>query len=269
MKIFLIAAAAFLLVCAIAESYIILVTRREKLGDRGITVAHLSDLHKRRFGKNNSRLIERTKRENPDLIVISGDIVSRSCTDFSDAEYLLRKLRELAPVYMVWGNHENDLSPELLAEFTEAVHRSGAKLMNNRSKSVEINGRRLNICGLTLPQTVYKKNDKYRNLDVPTAEDIDALLGEKPEGETLLITHNPLFAELYSGWGADFTLCGHVHGGIVVIPFTRIGILSPERKFFPKYSKGVYTIGRMKLLLSGGLGKRRLFNPAEIVIYKL
>lgn len=269
MKIFLIITAVLLIMCAVAENRILLVTRREKLGDRGITVAHLSDLHKRCFGKNNCRLIERTKRENPDIIVISGDIVSRTCTDFSDAEYLLRKLRELAPVYMVWGNHENDLSPELLAQFTEIVQRSRAKLLNNKCKSVEINGRKLNICGLTLPQTVYKKDGKYRNLDVPTADEITALIGEKPHGETLLITHNPLFAKLYSGWGADFTFCGHVHGGIVIIPFTRIGILSPERKFFPKYSKGVYTIGKMKLLLSGGLGKRRLFNPAEIVIYKL
>jgi predicted MPP superfamily phosphohydrolase len=46
-------------------------------------------------------------------------------------------------------------------------------------------------------------------------------------------------------------------------------ILSPERKFFPKYSKGVYSIGGMKLLVSAGLGKFRVFDPAEIVVYEI
>ena len=52
-----------------------------------------------------------------------------------------------------------------------------------------------------------------------------------------------------------------------MIPFTRIGLLSPERRFFPKYSKGVFEVGNMKLLVSGGLGKLRLFNPPEVVVY--
>ena len=52
-----------------------------------------------------------------------------------------------------------------------------------------------------------------------------------------------------------------------MIPFTRIGLFSPERRFFPKYSKGVFEVGNMKLLVSGGLGKLRLFNPPEVAVY--
>ena len=83
----------------------------------------------------------------------------------------------------------------------------------------------------------------------------------------MLLAHNPLFAEAYSQWGADMTFSGHVHGGAVRI-FGK-GVLSPERKFFPKYTKGVYTVGNMKLLVTSGIGKLRLFNPAEMVVYKI
>ena len=83
----------------------------------------------------------------------------------------------------------------------------------------------------------------------------------------LLLAHNPFFGEAYSQWGADYTFSGHVHGGIIRL--FGVGLLSPERKFFPKKTKGVYDYGGKKLLVSAGLGKFRLFNPPEIVIYDL
>ena len=57
-------------------------------------------------------------------------------------------------------------------------------------------------------------------------------------------------------------------GGMIRLPF--IGaVLSPERKFFPKYSSGVYEINNKKLLVSRGIGHSRpgirLFNKREIV----
>ena len=60
---------------------------------------------------------------------------------------------------------------------------------------------------------------------------------------------------------------GHVHGGAV--RFFGIGMLSPERRFFPRYTKGVYDIGGKKLFVSAGIGKLRAFDPPEIVIYDI
>lgn len=96
---------------------------------------------------------------------------------------------------------------------------------------------------------------------------MDESLGKSPECETLLLAHNPLWGKVYADWGADYTFSGHIHGGAV--RFLGIGILSPERRFFPKYSKGIYEIDSMKLCVSAGIGKKRLFNPPEIVIYKI
>ncbi len=257
------------LLYVIIENTVILRVRRELFVSGGIRIAHIADLHKKRYGKGNKRLISRVRSENPDIILISGDLVSRDCMDFSRAETTLRSLAEICPVYMVFGNHEADMPEACIARFKEAVKRSGAVLLENETLRLNIRGNKLNLGGLVLKNSVYKKDGRYRNLDIAEKEDITDSIGEAPDGKNLLLVHNPLFAEAYEQWGADYAVCGHVHGGSVVIPFTRIGVLSPERKFFPKYSKGVYTIGKMKLLLSGGLGKPRIFNFPELVIYEI
>ena len=114
---------------------------------------------------------------------------------------------------------------------------------------------------------MYKKNGGYRDLDVIDKAYVEEKLGKCPEGEVLLIAHNPFFGEAYAEWGADYTFSGHVHGGIVRL--FGVAMLSPERKFFPKYAKGVYDFGGRKLLVSAGLGKLRLFCPPEIVVYEI
>ncbi|MBR1592181.1 MAG: metallophosphoesterase [Ruminococcus sp.] len=240
--------------------------RREKIGG-GIKIMHISDIHKRRFGKNHCKISRIAERERPDLIFLTGDTVSRTQKDFTPEKILIENLCKTAPVYAVLGNHEGDLSEYSLGRFTDILENSGAVLLRNETRSININSRIINICGLELPQTVYKKNGSYKNLDIPGIEDIYSLLGRCPQGETLLLAHNPLFGELYSVWGADYTFCGHVHGGIINI--LGRGVLSPERKLFPKYSKGIYEINGRKLLVSAGMGKFRLFNPSEIVIYEI
>ena len=149
----------------------------------------------------------------------------------------------------------------------EIIKLSGAKLLRNSRDFIIIGERRLNIIGYEPDYSVYKSDGCYTDLTPVTKADIVDVLGECPKGETLLLAHNPLFGKAYAEWGADYTFSGHVHGGIVRI-FGK-GILSPERKFLPKYTKGVYDFGGKKLLVSAGLGILRLLNPPEIVIYDI
>ena len=117
------------------------------------------------------------------------------------------------------------------------------------------------------PYSTYKKKGGYSRLDKVTETDLNRYLGRCPDGEVWLMAHNPLHGREYAKWGAKYTFSGHVHGGAVRM--AGMGILSPERKFLPEFSKGVYTICNMKLLVSAGLGKLRLFNPPEIVKYTI
>ena len=64
----------------------------------------------------------------------------------------------------------------------------------------------------------------------------------------MLLAHNPLLLDSYAGWGADVVLSGHVHGGMVRLPFVG-GVLSPERRFFPKYDKELYEKGGIPMIL--------------------
>ncbi|MBR3760645.1 MAG: metallophosphoesterase [Ruminococcus sp.] len=247
-----------------AENLLMLKTRHERLG-KGICVVHISDLHKRKFGRDNRYLCKIIKRENPDLILITGDLVTRDCSDFTTAGLTLKRLCSIAPVFMIEGNHEQSIAPENKVKYYSMLRETDIILLKNSYSDVKFEDRKIRIYGLCEPYSTYKKNGGYFGLDSVTADDLDRYLGRCSGGEVWLMAHNPLHGRIYAEWGANYTFSGHVHGGAVRL-FGH-GILSPERKFFPEFSKGIYTIGRMKLLVSAGLGKLRLFNPPEIVTY--
>lgn len=251
----------------ILENKFMLKTRREYFKKNGVKIAHISDLHKRRFGENNSRICRILRRENPDIIFITGDIVSRTETGFSGIKIFFENLKKIAPVILIQGNHEQSLPEFFRGKFIETVEKSGIIMLENNSVNLKIHGRNLHIYGLREDYSTYKNGESYRNLSVIDESDMVRYIGKKPDGEVILLAHNPFFAEAYSEWGADYVFSGHVHGGILRI-FGR-GILSPERKLFPEFSKGIYKINKTRLCVSGGLGKFRLFNPPEIVIYKI
>lgn len=262
MEIILFFIAAFA-VYAIIENKFLLTVRHEDLGG-GVRIAHISDIHKRRFGSGNSRICEKVRKENPDMIFVTGDLISRYETDLSMAEATLKGLADIAPVYMIFGNHEQDISDKLKAELSAIAAKYGVVLLRNDSAKVTVKDRNFTICGLEESHDVYKKNNSYKELK---KADVTELIGDRPDGDVLLLAHNPFFGEAYAEWGADYTFSGHVHGGVVRL--FGIAMLSPERKFFPKNAKGVYDHGGKKLLVSAGLGKLRLFNPPEIVIYDI
>ena len=83
----------------------------------------------------------------------------------------------------------------------------------------------------------------------------------------ILIAHNPDYFEEYAKWGADLVLSGHVHGGIMRLPFLG-GVIAPSYKLFPKYDGGVFHIGKSTMLLGRGMGSHtipfRFFNPGEL-----
>ena len=121
---------------------------------------------------------------------------------------------------------------------------------------------------MTLPQTVYKNpKGHYWDLEPVTPAMLCSCIGEKGDAPTVLLAHTPLGLDAYAQWGAQAVLSGHVHGGIVRVG--KIGLLSPERRFLPLYTKGLYTEGGCTMNVSAGIGKFRLNNPAEVVMIDL
>lgn len=225
-------------------------------------LVQISDLHKRRFGRNQKRLIRKVSALKPEIIVITGDLVSRTVTDFTGTEQLLRQLSAIAPVIAANGNHEGDLTPELYTAFCHAVRRGGAVLLEN--EAVVCKG--IRFAGLFLPRPYFRGGGLlgFSGEKECTAETVTELLGPCAE-QTVLLAHNPLFFPAYAEWGAALTLSGHIHGGIIRLPGIG-GLLSPARSFMPHYDKGSFRIGDRQMIVSGGLGKLRLFNPPELCL---
>ena len=232
----------------------------------GLKILHLSDLHGKDYGKNGIRLVNACARRKPDIIAFTGDLFSRdeSAEGMLSRVPLMKALGRIAPVYYIAGNHECE-SADGAELICRELSRAGIHVLRDCGTRILRGESYINIWGLELPLDCYHDdNGGFRRLRRLTVGDIDERLG-RPDGEdfNLLLAHSPLPFKSYADWGADLTLSGHVHGGIVRL--FGIGLLSPERRFFPRYTKGLYrrrtARGEAVIEVSAGLGKFRVNNP--------
>lgn len=232
----------------------------------GYRILHLSDLHSKSFGYEGVNLIEACEEFHPDVIMFTGDLFSRSENIFTIKQKvpLMKSLNEIAPVYYVWGNHEADV-PDKAKLMNGRLHDEGITVLRNEKVRIYSGDDYINLYGLELEPKYYKNDDgSYKNLPRLSLETLNKKLGRPEEDKfNVLMAHTPMPFETYAEWGADFTLSGHCHGGVIRIG--NVGLLSPERKLFPKYTKGLYLCetdsGKAVMEVSAGLGKFRMNNP--------
>ena len=223
----------------------------------GYKIAQISDLHNAVFGENNSKIIKKVSAENPDIIVLTGDIVDENTKDFDSVTRLIRELSGIAPCYYVTGNHEAWIYKDYLP-FEQSASEY-AVFLHNDSVKAERDGDFILIQGLDDPNYLYAFDDSVKKL-----------CGQ--EGYKILLSHRPEKFEDYVEGNFNLVLSGHTHGGQVRLPF--IGaVVAPTQRFFPKYVSGLYSSGVTNMIVSDGLGTSvlpiRLNNPPEIVTVEL
>ncbi len=242
-----------------------------------IKIVLISDLHSFTYGKDNEPLLQAVRRAAPDLILIPGDlIVTKKTEKYETALRFLRALSKLqVPVFFSNGNHESKAqqpdadSYAAYQRYRNEMERLGVTVLNNQSRIIQAGGTSVRISGLELPLSCYKKGKKpYLKED-----EIRKLLGSaSKEHLQILLAHHPAFAGQYAAWGADVTVCGHNHGGLVCIPGLG-SVISPQFIPFPKYDAGEFTIDGRKVYISRGLGTHtfhiRVFNRAELVVISI
>lgn len=233
----------------------------------GARIVHLSDLHGKEFGTDNTRLLKAVEKAQPELIVITGDIADEhSGLDFVPA--LLQGLAEIAPTYYVSGNHE--WGAGLMDELRTLLEEAGVVYLNNRYKVLERGGETIVLAGIDDPNGYADQKTPQQLADEVAEEQGDAFW--------LLLAHrNNHFPGEYCLLGADLVLCGHGHGGIWRLPFTD-GLISTTMELFPSYTNGLYRCqcGRCDgscVLVSRGLGNSpripRLLNRPEVAVLTL
>ena len=240
----------------------------------GFKILQLSDLHSKSFGKDNSKLIKKINNEKPDIIVMTGDMVSRKDTDYDTFINLAQELSKSYEIYYIVGNHEQSLSEDIQRSLLDKLIEIGVRVLDNEKVEIVKGGDSINLYGLWINLRYYKdvKNEYTKGISLGLKQ-MEIILGSIDSNSyNVLLSHNPLYFDAYSKWGADLTLSGHVHGGMIRLPFVG-GLISPERKLFPKYDAGMYTIDGKELIVNRGLGIGkfgfRLFNRPEISVITL
>ena len=223
-------------------------------------IVQISDLHNKSFGKGNKRLLEKIDSQNPDIVVITGDLVEGDNKNFDVALNLIDELLKKYKVYHIIGNHEQKSlikkHKELYKTYFDKLYKKNIVNLDNEKIRIKKDGKYINIYGLIIPLEYYPYFFKnYENKNMKLEQDfINNKLGEINRDEyNILLAHTPFFFEDYEKYGVDLVLSGHVHGGIIRLPKVG-GLLSPNREFFPKYDFGKYIKNNTTMLLSKGLG---------------
>lgn len=247
-------------------------TKKLKKGTR-LTLSLLADLHNREYGPGNAELFSAIRAQRPDVILVAGDmLVSELTASFEPAQNLIGKLqREVAPVYYGNGNHESRLHMrkkiygQRYEEFKAPLCRDGVEFLENRSVNLQCDGGNIRIHGFEMDLSYY---GKFRQIPFADRDLTEALGTLDPETYHILLAHNPVYFKHYAAWGADLTLSGHLHGGIIRLPLIG-GVITPQARLFPKYDRGLFELGEQHLVVSPGLGTHtvniRFLNPAWLV----
>lgn len=233
----------------------------------------LADLHDCIYGEHNRDLLLRVKEAKPDLILFAGDMVTSSrWPDFREAEKLFRAFTEIAPVYYAKGNHEKKMSmPDSPAcepwkEFQKKLEEMGIVFLDNRE--IPLNSS-IVLAGLDTDFQYYKK---VKRIFYPPEQMKKDLAEADRTRFNIVLAHNPRFFRTYETSGRDLFLSGHYHGGAIRI-FGKIGVISPQFRPFPRYSRGLYRKRNTAMLVTGGCGSHkvnlRIHNQPEVVVIDL
>jgi predicted MPP superfamily phosphohydrolase len=214
-------------------------------------ILQVSDCHDSRL---NDFVLDSAGRLEPDIIVITGDLISAETNSFENTYRLVEELVKVNPsIYFVSGNHE--WVNKSRNYFLQGLAVRGVKILNNKNKSINIDGNTINLCGVDDFYTSHGDLDK-------------ASEGIEKDSFTVLLSHSPNVIEKLDNDDIDIILSGHTHGGQVRLPL--IGaIAAPGQGLFPKYSKGMYNVQERTLLyIDSGLGTSiipvRLFNRSQL-----
>lgn len=220
----------------------------------GFRIAQVSDLHNASFGEDNEKLLTLLEECDPDIIVLTGDLVDSRNTDLSAALRFAAEAVQIAPCYYVSGNHESRIRqwPRLRQGLLDA----DVTVLEDTGVRLARDGEQILLFGLQDPAF---GGDVVGSLD---------RLGEE-EGYKILLSHRPEFFGGYAKAEADLVFSGHAHGGQFRLPFVG-GLVAPGQGLFPEYDSGLYRSGNTAMLVSRGLGNSiiplRINNRPEILV---
>ena len=249
-----------------------------------IRIALVTDLHSCRYGENQSDLIDAIDAQNPDIILLGGDIFDDVKED-TNTELFLAGIADKYPCYYVTGNHEYWSGKYRFAIQMGILEKYNISKLSGEMEALTVNGETISLCGVNDPDVYMSETDHETNpeeyIQAQTNKE-SSFIGQlkyvseasPDDNYTILLSHRPEYYETYTDYSFDLVLCGHAHGGQWRIPGLLNGLYAPNQGIFPKYAGGRYDAEDMTMIVSRGLAREttrvpRIFNRPELVVIDL
>lgn len=230
-----------------------------------IRLALVTDLHSCWYGKGQGRLLRALEKEQPDAVLLVGDIFD-DVQGNENARLFLEGAAEQYPCYYVTGNHEYWSEDEKLQQMMDILSACGIPNLSGKSEVLSVRGESITLLGVDDP-------DNRQGLSVETQ--LSLMQHEKTPGQyTVLLSHRPSLFDVYCSYGFDLVLSGHAHGGQWRIPGLIDGLFAPDEGFLPDYAGGRYEREGTCMIVSRGLAREstllpRIFNRPELVMVEI
>jgi len=233
----------------------------------GSKILVISDLHEADFSK---QIVEHIKKEKPDFVAMLGDMVQLPDTSFDKTLEVVNECVKMnVPVYAVSGNHDRQCGE--YDNIIDHMWAADAYMLENGSVKFEKGGQSILLAGIKDPRHDEVTAEKYKII----RGNIEYELSKEDDMFTILLSHRADMYPEIKDTGVDLILSGHLHGGIVRLPFVG-GIIGRDGKesLFPDYEYGVIKEGdSATMIVSGGCDKnplkKRYFNPPEVLLITL
>lgn len=192
-----------------------------------------------------SQMVRAVQREEPDLVLIAGDIITRPPEYIELAARVLGRLKAPHGVYSCIGDHDNFAYRDRersLREVREGLARVGIPMLDNEVETIEVDGAELAVIAVTSNYVNRASEGLVKKL----------VHQARGAGVRVLLAHQATQAVLDGGSAAELMLTGHMHGGQVSF-LTPVGLMVLARIESPHIT-GRYSVGDSTLIVSGGLG---------------
>jgi uncharacterized protein len=224
----------------------------------GLRIVQVSDIHLSPFlsEKDLERAIDMANETRPHLALVTGDLITRLGDPLDACLKQIARLRAEAGVFGCMGNHEVYASAENYVAVEAA--RWGGRFLRRQAAGLRFGHAGLNLAGVD-----------YQPSNHPYLTGAERLMA--PGCLNVLLSHNPDVFPVAARQGWDLTVSGHTHGGQIGMEILHHN-LSPAR-YYTRYVRGLYRIGRAAGYVSTGLGTVglpvRLGAPPEVSLIRL
>ncbi|WP_080146787.1 metallophosphoesterase [Marinilactibacillus piezotolerans] len=241
---------------------------------KGKKILHLSDIHlKPRYNKGYiEQIIQKSKDCEPDIIVLTGDLVQAGLEDLTDVPIrkLCDGLTSIAPTYFITGNH--DIQTAKFEDLTFVLNTSRVRILLDEAEWIDFGEKEGGIVLMGLAERA-----KTAEVPRPRLKYIE-LTPEMSKQPKILLAHRPEHFKEYlddKTKAPALTLAGHTHAGQMRVPFIG-GAFAPGQGFLPKYDYGIFSDeedASKRMIITRGIGNSsfpfRLNNRPELVLITL